>query len=209
MKEKKKTAELSKVVVVTGSIGSGKSTVTAILESLGATTICADTLARQVVVPGSSTLQEIVSAFGTQILATDGSLNREQLADIVFSSKEDLEKLESILHPEIQVECEKQIIAAQHSGATLVVYDCPLYFEAGLEDRGFAAVLLVTSSPEIALSRVTERDDSSKSEVSKRQLVQMADDEKRAGADFVIENDGTLEQLRKKVEAIAPKLFAL
>ncbi|MCL4148794.1 UNVERIFIED_CONTAM: hypothetical protein GTU68_061174 [Idotea baltica] len=209
MSNQEQIADLSRVLVVTGSIASGKTSVTALLKALGATTISADDLARREVEPNSNSLREIVSEFGQEVLNEDGSLNRMALADIVFSSKKALSKLESILHPHIQAQCDQLIAEAQANGASLVVYDCPLYFEAGLEAKGFGAVLLVSVDPKIALNRATKRDQLSASDIEKKQKSQLADGEKRKGAEFIIENNGSLEDLEKKVSELAPKLFEI
>ena len=202
-------ADFQKVLVVTGGIGSGKSTVTKILSELGASCISADTLAREVVLPGSEGLELVTKEFGKEILSQDGSLDRKSLAEAIFKSTDSRLRLEKILHPLIAELSAKRIHEAQSNGATLVVYDCPLYYEANLQDRGFGGVLLVYTPDSLAQSRVAKRDGVSIDHVAKRQAAQIPIEEKKKTADFIVSNEGTLQDLENSVRKLAPQLFAI
>lgn len=209
MSVEKHTADLQKVVVITGSIGSGKTTVSTMLCELGAVCISADQLAREVVESGSPALEKIANEFGAGYVNAEEGLDRAKLATLVFSDPDALERLEKIVHPEIEVLAERRIAEAQASNAALVLYDCPLYFEAGLDQKGFAAVVVVTANSTDAFSRVHSRDSISKEAFDYRLQAQMSEEEKSSKADFIIENTGTLEELRANVKALAPQLFAI
>lgn len=209
MNAAKHTADLKKVVVITGSIGSGKTTVSSMLCELGAVSVSADQLAREVVESGSPALDKIANEFGAEYVNAEEGLDRAKLATLVFSDPAALERLEKILHPAIEALAERRIAEAQAANAALVLYDCPLYFEAGLEQKGFAAVVVVTADPSDAFARVHSRDSISKEAFEYRLQAQMKEEEKRSKADFIIENTGTLEALRANVKALAPQLFAI
>ena len=188
------------IVVVTGSIGSGKSTACKILENHGAVVISADTLAREVVAPNSQVLEQIATVFGSHVLHADGTLNRSVMAQIVFTNPEKRKKLESITHPAIRKLSQKRFTEAIESGMKLIVYECPLYFETHLERQcSFGAVILITCKDSTALARVQSRDGTSKQEVQSRLEAQMDNEEKASRADHVIVNEGSLEDLESKL----------
>src|SRR5690554_4365671 len=146
------------VIAVTGSIGSGKSTACKLLSNMGACVVSADDLARKAVLPGSPALEEIAARFGAKVLNSDGSLNRRALGSIVFENHAALRELEAFTHPRIAQLAEQEFAQALKSRCLLVVYDCPLLFEVGLEKRGFKAVVLIAADEEVSLERVTARD---------------------------------------------------
>ena len=205
----KDKANLKKVLVVTGGIGSGKTTVTNILAEMGATCISADLLAREVVLPGSKGLELVTEEFGREVLAKDGSLDRKSLADTVFKSEKSRLRLEKILHPLIADLSAQRIGEAQSKGAKLVVYDCPLYYEANLQDKGFGAVLLVYAPKTLSQERVAKRDGVAIEDIAKRQAAQISIDEKKKTADFIVSNEGTLQDLKDSISQLAPQLFAI
>ncbi|MCA9556315.1 MAG: dephospho-CoA kinase, partial [Myxococcales bacterium] len=131
-----------RVVGLTGGIGSGKSTVAAILRALGAVVIDADVLAREAVAPGSPGLAEVVARFGPDILDPDGALDRRALGRHVFKDAAARADLNAIVHPRVGQLAAERIQAARDAGAPLVVYDVPLLYESGLE-AGFEAVIVV------------------------------------------------------------------
>ena len=196
---KMSTSWHSQAVTVTGSIGSGKSTVCSILKELGAAVISADELARKAVLPGSQALKEIVLTFGPEVLNPNGSLNRTKLAQIVFSESNKRKTLEKITHPVIKALAEKAFHSVKAQNPPLIVYDCPLLFETGLDKAGFKKIILVAADEEASLERIVARDHITEAEARARLASQMPLAEKRKGADIVIENSGTMEELREKV----------
>ncbi|MCB0325888.1 MAG: dephospho-CoA kinase [Bdellovibrionales bacterium] len=188
-----------RVIVVTGTIGSGKSTACSILQHLGAVVISADVLARHVVAPESEGLARVVERFGPEILALDGSLDRKKLGTIVFRDSAALADLEAITHPRIRALAEQQFEQALREQAPLVIYDCPLYFEAGLDKLGFRKCVLIAANRERCLERIKARDSLSHQEAEARLDAQLPVEFKRQRADIVIENNGTIEELRQSL----------
>ena len=205
---KMSTSWHEQAVTVTGSIGSGKSTVCSVFKELGAAVISADELARQAVLPGSQALKEIVLTFGADVLNPDGTLNRQKLAQIIFADPFKRKTLEKITHPVIKALAEKEFQAAKAQNPPLIVYDCPLLFETGLDKSGFQKIILVAADEESSLKRIVARDNTTEAEARTRLASQMPLAEKRTRADVVIENSGTLEELREKVMAAYKKLIA-
>src|SRR6202048_1894305 len=120
-----------RIIGLTGGIGSGKSTVSAMLRELGATVVDADEGARAVVQPGQPALDEIRERFGEEVFDADGSLDRERLADLVFSNERAREDLNAITHPRVRAWMAERMQAAAEAGAPAVVLDIPLLFESG------------------------------------------------------------------------------
>lgn len=196
----------AEAVALTGTIGSGKSTVAGILKSLGATVVSADELAREAVKPGSAELLQIAEKFGAQVLLPDGSLDRKKLGEIVFSDPAKRKALEAITHPVIKQLAAKAFEHAKVSGAKLIVYECPLLFEAKLEGEGFRKIVLVTAPAELCLSRMIKRDKLSESEAKKRIASQLPIEEKRLRSDIIIENSGSLDELKARVVRLYSEL---
>ena len=189
-----------KVLGLTGGIGAGKSVVAMMFAQLGADVIDADRLARDMVQPGQPALEEIATAFGPDILLPDGRLNRSKLAGIIFADAAARAKLNAITHPRIRERMDAEI-AARGSGPGVLVVDIPLLYE---NDRTHSVdkVIVVWVDPQTQLRRLNERDGLSAEEAGKRIAAQMPLDEKRARADHVIDNTGSLESTRRQVEAI-------
>jgi dephospho-CoA kinase len=188
------------VLGLTGGIGSGKSMVARMFAEWGATVIDADQLAREVVEPGQPALAEIATAFGPDILLPDGRLDRRKLAAIIFADPSARARLNAITHPRIQERMDAEVSARRRQPGVLVV-DIPLLFEndrAGLVDK----VIVVWVDPETQLGRLRERDGLTVEEARQRIAAQMPLDQKRARADHVIDNTGTVENTRRQVEAI-------
>jgi dephospho-CoA kinase len=185
---------------ITGGLGSGKSTVLDILKSLGYSTVSADELARLVVSPGSDGLKTVVQEFGNEILAHDKSLDRKKLGALVFKDAKKLSRLEAILHPLIQAEAKKYRKKFESDGQAFAFYEIPLLFEKDLAKQ-FDAVIVVSSSKDSQLKRVINRDKLSVEAIDDRLKSQLSMNEKVKKADFVIKNDGTLDELKKQVEA--------
>nr|XP_061798005.1 LOW QUALITY PROTEIN: dephospho-CoA kinase-like [Nerophis lumbriciformis] len=179
-----------KLVGLTGGIGSGKSAVAKMFRALGTTVIDADRIAREVVELGTPGLHAIVKAFGTAILAPDGTLDPAVSAVGSSCDDEARKTLNAIVHPEVGRE-----------GIAVVVYDVPLLFENGL-DGGMDVVVVVDVSPERQRARILARDDLSIEEVEGRIAAQMPLANKVARADVVIDNNGSLEATEQQVRAL-------
>ncbi len=189
------------VIGLTGGIGSGKSSVAAMLRELGATVIDADLLAREAVAPGSPALQAIVARFGPEALTPSGELDRRALGRRVFADEEARRALNAIVHPEVAALAAQQMSDALASGAPLVVYDVPLLYENGLE-QSLPEVVVVWARPETQRSRIARRDQLSPEEIEARLAAQLPLADKAARADRVIDNDGDLEATRAQVRAL-------
>jgi len=192
------------ILGITGGIASGKSLATVYFAELGAAIVSADELARDVVKPGSVTLQALVERFGPGIL-TDGILDREALAAIVFADPASRADLDRITHPAIGRLAEQRLATLRLSGVPLVVYEAPLLFEAGAEGR-VDKVLAVTVDPEVQLARLMARSGLDRKTAEARIAAQMPQTEKAARADYVIDNSTTPEALRAAVTALYQQL---
>lgn len=191
------------VFALTGSIGSGKSTVARIWREHGLAVVDADQVARQVVEPGTPGLAELVREFGAEILTESGELRRAHLGSLVFGDPERVARLNQIVHPLVQAEAARQFMERERAGHTLICYEVPLLFETGQEER-FRPVVVVYASLAQCLERSQARDGVSRSAVEKRMAAQLHPDEKRSRADFVIENSGALADTeRQALELLA------
>jgi len=185
-----------KVIGLTGGIATGKSTVAKMLERRGYEVIDADAVVHELQTTGSPLLNQIVNAFGSTILQNDGSLNRGKLGKIVFDSAADRSKLNEIVHPAIRREFERKIASSQRE---VLFLDVPLLFEAGFDDMT-EVNLVITAEEEVQLLRLLQRDGFSKAEAQARIHSQMPMNEKIERADFVIDNNGEMNVLEKKVD---------
>jgi dephospho-CoA kinase len=194
---------------VTGGIASGKSAVADMLKELGAPMIDFDVLARKVVEPGQRAWQEIVDYFGKQVLQEDGQLDRKALSKIVFRDFEKRKKLEGFTHPRIHEEFVRQVneISERQPGAVIQAV-IPLLIELNLQYL-FHKLLLVYVSPEVQIERLAKRDGISKEEAANILKAQLPIDEKVGYADYVIHNEGSLEDTRRQVEEVWQELKAL
>ena len=195
------------VLGITGTIASGKSSAAACFAELGAVTVSADQLAREVVVPGSATLAALVAAFGSAILTPAGELDREAVARLVFADPAARARLNAITHPAIASLSTARLAALRAEGVPLVVYEAPLLFEAGAEQR-VDRVLVLTVDPTVQRARLSARDDLTPAEIEGRIAAQWPQWQKVARADFVIDNSGTIEQLRTRVTELHRYLFS-
>lgn len=196
-----------KLVGLTGGIASGKSTVAAILRRLGASIVNADELSREVVQPGQDAWNEITKSFGSDILQEDMTLDRKKLRKIVFDNPEARKKLEAIIHPRVRALAEKRISELAASGSSVIVYEVPLLFEAQIH-LWLRPVILVACDIETQKKRLLERDHLTELEAQQHLDAQMSLAEKRKLADYVIENDTTLEELEQRVRAVLQKIQA-
>ena len=193
------------VVGLTGGICSGKSTVAAMFERLGAVVIDADRVAHELQAPGQPLFEAIVSAFGRQIVGEDGSIDRRRLGAIVFADPKARARLEEILHPAIVEECERRIQHARASGAAVCLLDAALLIESGRHAR-FDRIVLVEAGEAVQLDRLMARMGLSREEAMQRIRSQMPLEEKRRHAKFVIENGGSLEETERQVRAVWEQL---
>lgn len=192
-----------KLLGLTGGIGSGKSTVASIFSELGADVIDADDLARQIVEPGQPALAEIQEAFGPAVIESDGRLDRKRLAEIVFADPGARARLNAITHPRIRERMNAEV-EARRMQPGLLILDIPLLYEnARLESVEKTIVVWVDEATQLA--RLTARDGLEMGAARARIAAQLPLAEKKALADHVIDNSGTLEQTRRQVET----LFAL
>lgn len=186
------------VIGLTGSIASGKSTVSGILRELGAIIIDADLIAREVVEPGSDTLGKIVQAFGTDIITATGHLDRKKLGSLIFQDQSLRTKLNEIIHPAIRQEMLQQRDAAIAAEKELIILDIPLLFESKLEH--FVEKILVVYVPEeIQLQRLMERDRISYDEARLKINSQIPMSEKRDKGHAFIDNSGTIDETKQQV----------
>lgn len=193
---------------LTGGIGSGKSTVTDLLEEYGVPVVSADELSRIVVAKGSAGLADVVQRFGTEVLDTAGELDRRKMASIVFQDTSQRRELEAILHPRIRERFEQVLDALEKAGHNVAVYEVPLLFEKNLHSD-MKAVILVTAPEAVRVARVRQRDDVTQTEVRARISAQMPESLKRKRADYVIENDGSVDDLRREVEFLLARFLRL
>ena len=184
-------------VGLTGGIGSGKSEVTRLLAAHGAVVVDSDLLAREAVAPGTPGLDEVVAEFGPGVLADDGSLDRPALGRIVFADPARRAVLEGIVHPYVRRRS-AEIAAAAPPGA-VVVHDVPLLVEAGLRNR-YDLVVVVDVDDETQVRRLTTGRDMSAADARARISAQVSRGDRLAAADLVVTNDGTLEDLRRRVD---------
>jgi dephospho-CoA kinase len=196
-----------KLVGLTGGIASGKSTVAAILHRLGAAIINADELSREVVQPQQDAWKEIIKSFGPDILQEDKTLDRRKLRKIVFDNPEARRKLEVIIHPRVRALAERRISELAAAGSSVIVYEVPLLFEAQIH-LWLRPVILVACDIETQKKRLLERDHLTELEAQQHLDAQMSLEEKRKLADYVIENNGTPEELEQQVRAVLQKIQA-
>ena len=193
------------VVGVTGGIGSGKSAVCREFEHYGIEVVDADIVAREVVVPGSIGLGQIVERFGDDMLNPDGTLDRNALRNVVFADETKRKELESILHPKIRQRIAQQLEAARSPYTLLCV---PLMVERG-DSYACDRLLVVDCTEETQISRVMRRDDLTREQVLAIMSTQATRQQRLAKADDVILNDGSIEDMAQKVGPLHEKYLAL
>lgn len=181
------------IIGLTGSIASGKSTVSKMLEDLGYPIIDADLVARQVVEPGSETLTEIEALFGPEVIREDGSMNREKVGALIFSDPVKRKQMNDIIHPAIRSEMLRQRSEFLADGHKTIVMDIPLLFESKLQ-HFVDKVLVVSVTEENQLTRLMERNGLSEKDARARISSQLPMSVKEEGADAVIYNNGTIEE---------------
>lgn len=193
------------VIGLTGGIASGKSTISSILKAVGWPVIDADLIARQIVMPGSKGLEQIVNRFGPQMLNSDGTLDRKKLGKMVFDDPKKLSDLDKIEHPLIQEAIDSQLDEFKKQHLPVVVLDVPLLFETGMDEECDLTVLAVVDQA-TQLKRLMKRDQISKMDAVKKISSQMSLKEKMQRADVIIDNNGTLEQTRSQVAELVDRV---
>jgi len=186
-----------RVIGLTGGIGSGKSTVSAGLARRGAVVVDADAITRQLQEPGQAVFEQMVAHFGTGILAPDGTLDRQAVADQVFSDPEQRRALETIVHPEVGRVIGERL--ADLAGTdNLVVLDIPLLVEVGRD--GLDAIVVVDLDPEVAVRRLVDHRNVGEADARARMATQASREDRLARADFVIDNGGDLAHLETELD---------
>lgn len=194
-----------KWIGLSGGLASGKSTVAAVLRRKGYQVIDADQVAREVLQKGTIGLQKIVEIFGQQLLESNGELNRNKMAEIVFSSPDQLKKLEMIVHPLIQEKVRITRKNLEEKKEKIAFYDVPLLFEKNLESQ-FDATILVYSSETVQKSRMKSRNNWSDVEIQSRLSAQLPMAEKLKKAKWVLNNEGTIADLEKQIDDLLGRL---
>lgn len=189
------------IIGLTGSIASGKSTVAQMLQGYQLPIVDADIVARQVVEPGTQTLQQIAEAFGQEVMKEDGTMDREKVGAIIFHEPAQRKVLNDIIHPAIRAEMLRQRDELVQNGAAHVVMDIPLLFESKLQ-HFVDKILVVSVTEEIQLARLMERNQLSESEARARIASQLPMSVKEKGADAVIYNNTTKQSTAEQLEKI-------
>ncbi|CAG7644874.1 Dephospho-CoA kinase [Paenibacillus solanacearum] len=185
---------------LTGGIACGKSTVSSMLVRRGALLVDADQIAREVVEPGTPVLASVIERFGADLLLPDGSLHRKKLGERIFGDQEARKALEGLLHPPIRATMRARMEAyAASDPDKLVVVDVPLLYESKLQGM-FQQVMVVYIPRELQLQRLMGRDKLTQEQAEKRLASQMPIEEKRALADYVIDNSGSLEDTERQID---------
>lgn len=187
------------LVGLTGGIGSGKSTVSARLAARGAVILDADAITRDVQMPGSPVLIELAERFGPEVLATDGSLQRQALADIVFTDPEALKALNAIVHPAVGREMNRRMIE-QRTTTNVVILDIPLLTENPRE--GLQGRIVVDVPVDTQVERLVKHRGFDEADARARIARQASRDERLATADFVVDNSGAPEDLEPQIDRL-------
>ncbi|NEK84390.1 dephospho-CoA kinase [Blastococcus saxobsidens] len=181
---------------LTGGIGSGKSTVSALLAERGAVVVDADRIAREVLAPGTPGLAAVVTEFGPEVVTPDGSLDRAALAAIVFSDDAARRRLDGLVHPLVRRRTAELVAAAPDD--SVVVNDVPLLVETG-QAGSYDLVLVVEADVETRITRLVGRG-LTEADARARIAAQATDEQRRAAADVVLDNSGTPERLAEQVQ---------
>lgn len=185
-----------RIIGLTGGIGSGKSTVARIWQGCGAIVIDADAIARVLMEPGSTVLEEVSQVFGRDLLDVEGKLRRAELAARAFISEEKTAQLNSITHPAIRRQIRRGIECARAEGVQVLVLDHPLLFESGMSDL-VDDVVVVDVPAELRVRRLVDLRGLKEEDARHRIMRQMSDEDRRMRADYVIDNSGSRDVLER------------
>ena len=193
------------VVGLTGPIGSGKSVVAQIFLNNDYKLIDADKVAREVVEKGSPVLEKLALEFGCDVINQDGTLNRRLLADRAFSTKDGTDRLNSITHPAIVDLVKKKIAQYEENGVERIIYDAPILFESNT-NKLCDCIVSVIAPKEVRIQRVIERDSVTEADVRKRISAQHDESYYTEKSNYVIYNNSTLKELRRRTQSIVRAL---
>jgi dephospho-CoA kinase len=202
------------LIGLSGGIGTGKSTVARMFAEEGAVVIDADAIVHELQAPGMPLVAEIAAAFGDQVLDANGALDRAALGAIVFRDEAARRRLNAIVHPKVGAEFARRIGAARSAGVRVLVLDIPLLFEGRKAGTGsaaamhFDATVLVAAPEALQIERQVARDGASREEALRRIRAQLPIEEKKALADYVIDNGGTLDETRRQVREVLRQVLA-
>jgi dephospho-CoA kinase len=194
-------------VALTGNIGAGKTTVAELFRGWGATIIDADQLVREIQGPGQPALKAIAERFGAELILADGSLNRAALRAKVLSDPRRLQELNRIVHPEVHRRSSELLARARARGDRIVIIDIPLLFEAA-NPADFDVVVLVDAPVPVRRARLLSSRSMSADEVDRMIAAQLASAVKRGRSDYVIDNDGDVDALRRSASTVWQALLA-
>ena len=186
---------------LTGGIGTGKSLVTSFLQEQGANVINADLLGHEAYLPGTVGFKQVVSEFGEDIVGEDGHVDRQKLGPIVFSDPSNMDRLNAIMHPLIKDMIQTQLDDVEGKGQLIAIVEAAVLIEAGWESL-FDEVWVVTADEEEVISRLASRNGLSREDSQKRINSQMTSIERSAHGDVVINNTGSVEDLKENVESL-------
>ena len=199
---------MTAIVGLSGGIGSGKSTVARLFEKLGAVLIDSDAIVHELQAPGAPMLEQIARAFGRDLIDATGALDRKALGALVFRDEQLRLRLNAIVHPAVGAETLRRVVAAREAGASVIVIDIPLLFEGRSSGRGgaslmdFQATVVVWVPEAVQVERTMARDACTREEALRRVRAQMPLAEKRAIADYVIDNSGAPEDTERQVREV-------
>jgi dephospho-CoA kinase len=196
---------MTRVIGLTGGIGSGKSTVSRFLAELGARIVDADKIGHQSYQPGTDSWRDLVQTFGRDILAQNETIDRQKLAAIVFSQPEELKIFNAIVHPRMYKIAEKQIEEFRRQGVKVIVLDAPILFETNWTPLVDEVWVVVADEPHV-IGRATARSGLNAEQIKSRIRAQMSNEDRIKRADAVIYNNGTAEELREKVNELWQRL---
>ena len=197
-----------RLIGITGSMASGKSTATVLLGMKGFKVFSADVWAREAVRPGGKALAMLEDSYGDDILASDGSLDRKKLLKYLLLSDTEKVHIESIIHPEVFRIMDRELSLAKNRGYKQVVVEVPLLFETGME-KCFDMIVVITADLKKRINRVVKRNGIGKDIAEKWLRKQIPQEEKASLADIVIDNSGSLLKLEKEIKALAGRIAAL
>lgn len=199
-----------KRIGLTGGIGSGKSTVAQMLADRGAVIIDADAISRELMEPGSDVLNETVRSFGSAILTADGRLDRAALASVIFENEAKRKELNSIVHPAVRSEVERQAATAQADPgfSGVLIEDIPLLVETGQAQR-FDGVVVVETALAERLRRLVDQRGMNRADALARIQAQASDQERREIATWLVDNSHSLEETRRQVETVYGQILEM